>query len=185
MPLFDIILFLVGGVVLVILLGKGSSEESTEDAEDSVESTGHLTETQRRWRRMWQEQELLKSIGPQVEKETKFEELVRRRSDMQKYIVDNLRPFSIIEWLILPVHPNLLGDYVKRLILIFLIYAFCFIVISHVTLLATMLLINVVTMDMMFYNKARLLEITDWNPDFIKKFGDLIDKIEEWNRTNM
>lgn len=186
MPLVDLIMLIGAAIIFAAVFGRRGNKSSTEKTEEnSVETTEHLTETQIRWRRMWEEQELLKSIGSQAQAETRFEELIRRQYDMKKYIEENQRPFSVMEWFFVPVHPNLLGDYIKRLITIFIIYAFCFTVVSSVTILAIMFLINVVTMDIMFYNKARLLEITDWNPEFVKKFGDLIDKIEDWNNTRM
>ncbi len=114
----------------------------------------HLSETQKRWR---------------AQNNSYQTSETNKTSQMNEYIIRHKKPFRVLEWLLTPVDPRLAASYIFNVVLLLLMivsgwYFFEFPIYSD------MLLICVLIMDFLSYNKQLLCEVTIWNPEFQEKF---------------
>jgi len=88
----------------------------------------------------------------------------------KQYISLNIRPFKISEWLLWGVERRFIKKYLLSMIG-FIIGGLVIPYIFSLPINLSFFLIISIFLDMRLYNSKRLLEITEWNPDFQKRYG--------------
>ena len=114
----------------------------------------HLTETQKRWRGQRDSYQ-----SPEQNKNT----------EMGEYILRYKRPFRILEWLLTPVDPRLGFSYILNISMILTIFVGGWLVFG-LPIHSYFMLIIILFIDFLSYNKQLLCEVTIWNPEFREKF---------------
>jgi len=136
----------------------------------------HLSETQRKWRE-YRQIEKIKTEYDQLKEHDRLEhgqleyDAATKRTQMFLYISKHKRPFHTMEWLFSAVDSRLIFDYVKNMAIVLLS------VIITTTILGAPFFVEVVAylvlvIDLYMYHKQLILEVTQWNPEFCKKFPE-------------
>jgi len=160
MNLGDLILFALIGFLLYKMLKRNKPSENSEFQDDGRE----LTETQKIWRK--------KRLEDMIETNQREQsENMRAVNESIVYVQKNIRPFNFYEWLIWGVQPELFQAYLMSVVMMFLVVAIVpiFIGFKPIWWVVTAFLIFY---DIKLYNKMRILEVTLWDDEWHKKFGN-------------
>lgn len=114
----------------------------------------NLTETQQKWRSQNNAHR-----SPEIEKTIQ----------MNDYIIRYKRPFRVLEWLLTPVDPRIGLSYIFNISMILTVFVGGWLFFEF-KLHADLMLISVLIVDFISYNKQLLCEVTIWNPEFREKF---------------
>lgn len=147
MDLFSLIMFVL---IIFWYFNRQNKSNSTDEQDDG------LTDTQRRWRNM---------------EESNQDSEAGISSEQLKYIQQNIRPFNLIEWAVYSINPRFLIRYLLSISFIFVVS----IIIPWIYLggpLVISFVIAYVIYDFFLYNSHRVMEVTEWNPEYQRKFGD-------------
>ena len=134
-----------------------------------VKNEQHLTETQRKWRSMKREQDVVDAAAKGTDYITALDELLKLQNEMNEYVLENKRKFSFIIWFMDTIDSRMLGEYIKHMSIISVIFLFVSFA-GWSTLLTLMLIFNILIIDFLLYKKQLTLEVTEWNPEFREKF---------------
>lgn len=102
--------------------------------------------------------------------EDKFTTEQQRLIKISLYIQKYKRPFRFYEWLTNSVDSRLMLNYIVNLVAI-VFGLIVFPIYQGWPIMTYAIGAFVVFYDLLIYRKQRILEVTEWNPDFQKKFG--------------
>lgn len=160
MGIGDLILF---GIIGFILYKMMNAKKTTEN-QDSEEGEFQLTEVQKEWRRK-----------RAMEKMSQEHQGLHEQADVilqqNQYILDNIRPFNFYEWLAWAVQPELFQFYLSVTLPMFLIGTFGPLFFGFAPLFFVVAPV-VLFYDIRAYKQMRICEVTIWNDEWHKKFGN-------------
>ncbi len=172
MSIFNILIFFAIGYMGYKLFIKSKSKNTDSD---TMTDGSPLTDTQINWRR--QQAEMAKEnpelYDPNYDPRNTSSSLrtINRQSslaEVQQYIKENKRKFKFLEWLFWDMDPRFIRRYVINVGIFLAIWfgPMLFGVDASVGFAFIVLII----LDLVLYSQQRVLEITTWDPEFVKLF---------------
>lgn len=169
-------LFVLAAVIFIayrIIAWKVRTEREEKEDIVNYDDDGNpvrLTKIQKEWREKKYEEMILQARREEVERNQLFKEV-------NKYILENKRPFNLYEWIHWRVQPHQLRTFAIVCTGMYAAYFILFFASNG----SMPLVLNIISVafilmaDIAAYSKVRLLEVTEWNPEFRQRFRQLYE----------
>lgn len=164
-----ILIFSVGLIIWWIF----SSRKNRGTGVDSSGRAG-MTETQRRWHEN-KAREQLEHISNEITEsldrlDAPTRQTLQKLMDMREYIDAHKRPFTLGEWLVWDIEPQIIKKYCTWAAIYF---GFGFLPLLWGWPVNLVFMMGFwLYLDVMLYKQKLVSEVTEWNPEWHEKFGD-------------